>query len=126
MKPTYFDLTVTDVVAARRFFEVVLGWRFERFPMPYEYYRIQAGPPGEPGIDGGMGAAKDAPVAGGRPTTIVTIPVPNLDEALARIRSSNGRIVEDKMPIRGIGWYATCAEPGGLLFGLIQADTGVR
>jgi predicted enzyme related to lactoylglutathione lyase len=126
MKPTYFDLTVTDVVAARRFFEVVLGWRFERFPMPYEYYRIQAGPTGEPGIDGGMGAAKDAPVAGGRPTTIVTIPVPNLDEALARIRSSNGRIVEDKMPIRGIGWYATCAEPGGLLFGLIQADTGVR
>lgn len=126
MKPTYFDLTVTDVVAARRFFEVVLGWRFERFPMPYEYYRIQAGPPGEPGIDGGMGAAKDAPVAGGRPTTIVTIPVPSLDEALARIRSSNGRIVEDKTPIRGIGWYATCAEPGGLLFGLIQADIGVR
>jgi predicted enzyme related to lactoylglutathione lyase len=117
---------VTDVVAARRFFEVVLGWRFERFPMPYEYYRIQAGPPGEPGIDGGMGAAKDAPVTGGRPTAIITIPVPDLDEVLTRVRSSNGMIVEDKMPIRGIGWYATCAEPGGLLFGLIQADAGVR
>lgn len=31
MKPTYFDLTVPDVAVARRFFEAVLGWRFERF-----------------------------------------------------------------------------------------------
>ncbi len=42
MKPNYFDLTVRDLAAARRFFEVVLGWRFEKFSMPYEYYRIQA------------------------------------------------------------------------------------
>jgi predicted enzyme related to lactoylglutathione lyase len=126
MKPTYFDLTVTDLQAARRFFEHVLGWRFEKFPMPYEYYRIQAGPPDEPGIDGGIGAAKDAPLAGGRPTTQVTIPVNNLDEVLARVGDGGGRIMEPKMPIPGIGWYATCAEPGGLLFGLIQADPGVR
>jgi hypothetical protein len=91
MKPTYFDLTVSDLDAARRFFERVLQWRFERFPMPYEYYRIQAGPAEEAGIDGGVGSIRDAPV-------------------------------EPKMPIPGIGWYATCAEPGGLLFGLIQAD----
>jgi len=31
-------------------------WRFERFPMPYEYYRIQAGAEREPGIDGGLAA----------------------------------------------------------------------
>jgi predicted enzyme related to lactoylglutathione lyase len=76
--------------------------------------------------DGGIGATKDAPVSGGRPTTQVTIPVSNLDEVLARVRESDGSIVEDKMPIPGIGWYATCAEPGGLLFGLIQADPGVQ
>jgi len=126
MKPTYFDLSVTDLEAARRFFERALGWRFEKFPMPYEYYRIQAGAPDEPGIDGGIGAAKDAPLAGERPTTQVTIPVNNLDEVLARVRDSGGRIMEPKMPIPGIGWYATCAEPGGLLFGLVQADPDVR
>lgn len=126
MKPTYFDLTVTDLDAARRFFERVLGWRFEKFPMPYEYYRIQAGAAAEPGIDGGIGAATDAPLAGGRPTTQVTIPVANLDEILALVVDAGGRIMEKKMPIPGIGWYATCAEPGGLLFGLIQADPRVR
>lgn len=79
MKPTYFDFTVRDLGQAREFFEKVFGWRFERFPMPYEYYRIQAGPEGEPGIDGGIGAVEDAPISGGKPLTQVTVPVPNLD-----------------------------------------------
>jgi uncharacterized protein len=126
MKPTYFDLTVTDLAVARRFFERVLGWRFEQFPMPYEYYRIQAGPPEEPGIDGGIGAIKDAPLAAGKPTTQVTIPVQDLDKVLAQVESNGGKIMEPKLAIPGIGWYATCAEPGGLVFGVIQADAAAK
>ena len=122
MKPTYFDLSVRDLGAARRFFEASLGWRFERFPMPYEYYRIEAGAPGEAGIDGGIGAIGDAPLAGGRPLTLLTMPVPDLDAALARVCDAGGRVVEPRLPIPGVGWYATCAEPGGLMFGLIEAD----
>lgn len=122
MKPTYFDLTVRSVKDARRFFEQVFAWRFRQFPMPYEYYRIEAGSPDEPGIDGGIGALKDSPIAGDRPTTQVTIPVTNLDEYIARVAAAGGRVVEPKLPIPGIGWYATCAEPGGLIFGMIQAD----
>ena len=121
MKPTYFDFTVNDVEAAKAFFEGLFGWRFEEFPMPYKYYRIQAGAPDEPGIDGGIGAVADTEVSDGRPLTQVTIPVPDLDAFLARVRQSGGTIVEDKMPIPGIGWYATCAEPGGLKFGMIQS-----
>lgn len=30
------------------------------------------------------------------------------------------------LPIPGIGWYATCAEPGGLVFGLMQPTPDVR
>ena len=122
MKPTYFDLTVQDVGAARAFFEKVFGWSFARFPMPYEYYRIQAGAGNEPGIDGGIGAIKDAPVAGGRPMTQITVPVLNLEQSIAKVLASGGQIVEQKLAIPGIGWYATCAEPGGLRFGMIQAD----
>lgn len=122
MKPTYFDLTVRSVPDARRFFEQVFAWRFRQFPMPYEYYRIEAGPPDEPGIDGGIGELKDSPIAGDRPTTQVTIPVTNLDEYIARVNAAGGRVVEPKLPIPGVGWYATCAEPGGLFFGMIQAD----
>jgi predicted enzyme related to lactoylglutathione lyase len=124
MKPTHFDFSVSDLDAARRFFEAALGWRFERFPMPYEIYRIQAGPAGEPGIDGSIGAVADAPAAEGRPMTQVTVEVPNLNAALARVTQAGGSVIEPRMQIPGIGWYATCAEPGGLRFGLIEADAG--
>lgn len=122
MKPTHFDLSVRDLGAARRFFEAALGWRFERFPMPYEAYRIQAGATDEPGIDGSIGALADAPAAEGRPMTQLTVEVPELDAALVRVAQAGGSVVEPRVPIPGIGWYATCAEPGGLHFGLLQAD----
>ncbi len=122
MKPTYFDLSVHDVEKARAFFEAVLGWRFERFPMPYEYYRIKAGSEAAPGIDGGIGAVKDAAIAGGNPMTQITVEVHDLDDVLSRVKASGGSVVEARMPIPGVGWYATCAEPGGLMFGVVQSD----
>ena len=126
MKPTYFDLTVRDLGQARRFFEKVLGWRFEKFPMPYEYYRIQAGAEGEPGIDGGIGCVKDAALSAGRPLTQITVPVPNLAVIVSLVQARGGSVIEPKMPIPGVGWYATCAEPGGLFFGIIQADANAE
>jgi predicted enzyme related to lactoylglutathione lyase len=122
MKPIYFDLSVRDLDAARYFFADVFGWRFDKFPMSYEYYRVSAGAAGEPGIDGGIGATNDAPITEGRPTTLITMQVANLDEFLAKVEHAGGRIVEPKQAIPGIGWYATCAEPGGLMFGMIQED----
>jgi uncharacterized protein len=126
MKPTYFDLTVRDVEQAKAFFGKVLDWRFDKIDMPYEYYRIQAGPENEQGIDGGVGGVKDAPLSEGRPMTQVTVPVVNLDDILARVVASGGSILEQRVAIPGIGWYATCAEPGGLKFGLIEADPAAR
>ena len=112
MKPTYFD-----------FFEHVFDWQLVEFPgMPYDYYRIQAGAHDEPGIDGGIGKIADTPAAGGRPLTQVTIPVPSVDDCIARVEEAGGRLVETKTPIPGIGWFAACAEPGGLLFGIIEPD----
>src|SRR3990172_2680057 len=96
LKPQYFDLTVMDVEAARRFFEACLGWRFVPFdPIP-GYYRIQAGAPDEPGMDDGIG----------------------------KVEQNGGRVVEAKRAIPGIGWFCTCAEPGGLLFGVLQPHPG--
>lgn len=125
MKPAYFDLTVTDLPAAKAFFESVFGWTFERFPMPYPYFRIAAGAPGEPGIDGGIGATADTDLTGGMPAVTLTIPVPDIDAIKAKVVAAGGIIVEDRVAIPSVGWYATCAEPGGLRFGLIQADPAV-
>ena len=120
MKPIYFDFTVQNLDETRRFFESAFGWSFEKYPMPYEYYRITAGSEDEPGIDGGVGAIKDTQISGGKPLTQVTIPVPNLDNSIKNVKESGGSVIEEKTAIPGIGWYATCAEPGGLMFGMLQ------
>jgi predicted enzyme related to lactoylglutathione lyase len=78
----------------------VFGWRFEKFSMPYEYYRIQAGEPDEPGIDGGIGAAKDTEISGSNPLTQVTIPVPNADNFLAKVQAAGGLVIEPRCPYR--------------------------
>lgn len=122
MKPQYFDLTVTDVAAARSFFNALFGWEFERFPLPYEYYRIKAGPAEEPGIDGGIGAIADTAISGGEPLVNLTMTVPSLEDCLAKVVKHGGSVVEPRTAIPGIGWYATCSEPGGLKFGVIEPD----
>jgi len=43
----------------------------------------------------------------------------------AILQANGGKILEPKMAIPGIGWYATCTEPGGLIFGIIEADPSV-
>ena len=73
-----------------------------------------------------MGAISGAPLSEGRPMTLVTIAVADLEATLARVTSAGGSIVEPRTPIPCIGWYATCAEPGGLNFGLIQADANAE
>jgi predicted enzyme related to lactoylglutathione lyase len=122
MKPTHFDLTVKNLDEAMTFFGKILGWKFDRFPTPYPYFLIHAGADTEAGINGGIGAIADAPAAAGLPTTQITIPIADLDATIKDVVESGGRIIEGKMPIVGVGWYATCAEPGGLKFGLIQED----
>ena len=127
MKPTYFDFTVKDLDQAKSFFEQVFDWKLEKFSgMRYDYYRIHAGAENEPGIDGGIGAIADTPTAAGKPLTQVTIPVPSVDDFVARVEEAGGKVIEPKMPIPGIGWFAGCAEPGGLLFGVMEMDANAN
>ncbi|HEY7443289.1 MAG TPA: hypothetical protein VH701_12770, partial [Vicinamibacterales bacterium] len=82
MKPTYFDLTVRDTGEARRFFSAVLGWTYKEFAPGY--FRIQAGPEDEPGIDGGIAALADTTIAKG-PLTVLVMPVDDLDKMVALV-----------------------------------------
>lgn len=123
MKPIYFDLSVENLAEARRFFEAAFGWKFELFPMPYEYYRITAGAAGEPGIDGGIGQLAESGDGPDRPLVNLVLPVPDLDSMIEKVIACGGTVVEPRTPIPGIGWMATCAEPGGLKFGLLEANS---
>jgi predicted enzyme related to lactoylglutathione lyase len=122
MKPTHIDLTVRDFDRLREFFLRVFGRQTERFAIPLDACRIQARPQAGPGIDADIARVSDGPVAGGDPPARIVIPVPDLEAVMARVKASGGQIIEPKARIPGIGWCATCAEPGGLRFGVIELD----
>lgn len=123
MRPSYFDLTVRNVDDARRFFSAVLGWQYDKFAPGY--FRIRAGAAEEPGIDGGMAALADTKIATG-PMTVLVMPVDDLERMVQSVESNGGRVLERRVPVPGIGWFSSCAEPGGLVFGMIQADSSVN
>lgn len=122
MKPNFFDMTVHDIDKAREFFGNVFDWKFEKLESSDRYFLVKAGPDDEAGINGGIGVVGGARIAEGRPLTQVTIPVDNLQTYIAKVKESGGYVLETKLAIPGVGWNATCAEPGGLIFGLLQSD----
>lgn len=120
MKPIYFDLTVEDVDKSKNFFASVLDWRFVKFPERENYFLIEAGDEDEPGINGGIGSINDTEISGGKPLIVITVPVSDMGESLKKVVENGGEIIEPSHEIPGVGLYATCSEPGGLFFGLMQ------
>ena len=113
----HFDLPVDDPERAIAFYSRVFGWTFRKWSGPMEYWLITTGPPDEPGIDGGMAKRRrpDEPV-------VNTIGVPSVEEYLEKITAAGGKILQPRMAIPGVGWYAACQDPEGNVFGLMEDD----
>ena len=122
MKPAAIDFTVKDLDEAKNFFEQVFDWRFVKFPESYDYYVSRAGSKILPGVNVAIGAIADNPHAKGRPLTQVIVSVPSVDDCITKVEEAGGKVISPKGAIPGIGWFAGCAEPGGLLFGVLESD----
>ena len=52
----HFDLPADDVERAKKFYEKLFDWKFDKVPMPTPYYLIEtADLEGNPAVRGGMG-----------------------------------------------------------------------
>ncbi|MGB5077029.1 MAG: hypothetical protein WBO17_06075 [Sphingorhabdus sp.] len=126
MKPVYFDLSVIDVSTARQFLEQAFGWKFDYCAMPYEYYRIEAGPPEEAGIDGSIGQIVGSITQASCQNVRLALPVSSLKEMSRKIETCGGSIEGKAFKIPRVGKFLTCSGPGGLVFDLFEADEVVK
>jgi predicted enzyme related to lactoylglutathione lyase len=115
----HFELPTTNIEVSRKFYETVLGWKFEKYPGPMEYWLISTGDRKTPGIDGGLGGAANE-IKG----TVNTVDVKDIDEVLKQALANAGQIVMPKTEIPGVGMLAYLREPGGAVFGVMQAFPG--
>jgi hypothetical protein len=113
----HFELPVDDPERAARFYRSVFGWQINKWEGPEDYWLITTGEQGEMGIDGALTKRSE-----GFMNTVNTVGVESLDESLARVEASGGKILMPKTQIPGVGWLAYAQDTEGNNFGMMQPD----
>jgi predicted enzyme related to lactoylglutathione lyase len=116
-RPTHFEIPVDDPDRAEDFYSKAFGWSFNRFEGAPEYYGLATTGDTNPGINGALYQR------GSDSAVIVTMSVEAVDESLAQIVELGGKVVQGKVPIPGMGWYATCEDTEGNRIGVFQVDS---
>ena len=44
------------------------------------------------------------------------------DQFSKKVQEGGGKILQPRMPILGVGWFAACQDTEGNIFGIIQRD----
>lgn len=109
----HFEIVAEDPQKMSKFYGDLFGWNINQWGTE-EYWLVQTGE--GPGIDGGIVRSK------GKPLTVNTIDVPNLEEYIEKAEKNGGKIAVPKMAIPGVGYLAYCMDPEGTVFGLMQSD----
>ena len=111
----HFEINVEDVDRAIKFYSEVLGWKFEKWDGPMEYWMITTGSDDEPGINGGL-------TLKGTFDNLHTVMVSSVDEYISKVLANGGELAGPKMAIPGMGYLAYVKDPEGNLFGIMDRD----
>jgi hypothetical protein len=121
-KVVHFEIHAEDPERAIRFYETVLGWRFQKMAPPHEYWLIETGPADEPGINGGLIRRRGTVDGTAVIAYVCTVKVHSVDEVLEKVQKASGHLAAPKMAIPGSGWLLYCKDTEGNVFGLTHDD----
>jgi predicted enzyme related to lactoylglutathione lyase len=115
-RPTHFEIPVDDPDRAETFYSTVFGWAFDRYPGAPQYYGMATTGDSNPGINGALFQR------GENAETSLTMSVDSIEDTVKAVVDAGGSIIQDKAPIPGMGWFATCRDTEGNQFGLFTND----
>ncbi|MBI2804035.1 MAG: VOC family protein [Planctomycetes bacterium] len=120
----HFEIHAEDPERALAFYQGVVGWQFQKWAGPMDYWLIVTGPDSEKGINGGMIRRMGPAPSEGQAVNAYacTIQVAALDETVAKATAAGAVIALPKMPIPGIGWLAYIKDTEGNIVGVMQPD----
>lgn len=113
-RPVHFEILATEPEKMAAFYQQALGWKITTWQGPQQYWLVNTGECGNPGINGGIMTREF------QQGVINTISVVSLDETLAKVEAAGGRKVQGPHEIPEVGQHMYCADPEGNLFGLLQ------
>jgi predicted enzyme related to lactoylglutathione lyase len=112
----HFEINVDDPKRAVEFYEKVFGWKINKWEGPAEYWLVSTGDEKQPVINGAIMKRMD------KATTVNTIDVPSVDEYVKKVVKAGGKQVSKKNTIKGIGYFAYCADTEGNIFGVMETN----
>ena len=114
-KIVHIELPAQDADRGTRFYSELFGWQFQDSGFEGVDYRMFQGDT--------AGAVFPSDQAGKGP--IVYFETDDIDAELAKVRELGGK-ADDKQPIPGIGWFASCKDPEGNSFSFFQSDESAQ
>ena len=115
-RPTHFEIPVDDPDRAEGFYSAVFGWTFDRYPGAPNYYGMATTGETNPGINGALFQRNEN--AG----TTITMSVDSIEDSISKIKAAGGSVIQEKMPIPTMGYFATCKDTEGNTIGLFTND----
>ncbi len=114
--PVWYELSTSDVDAAQRFYQKVIGWTVADSGMAGLDYRLAS-----------VGAAMVAgmmvpPMEGVPPWWAIYFAVDDCDKAAATLTAAGGKVHVPPTDIPGVGRFAIVADPQGAAFGLLKGQ----
>ena len=117
----HFEIPVDDANRASAFYREVFGWQIGKWDGPIDYWLVTTGGLDEPGIGGALTRRSE-----GFMSTVNTIGVVSVDDAVRKIAACGGKILLSKTAIPGVGWLAYAQDTEGNNFGIMQADPSAQ
>lgn len=114
----HFEIVADNPERAMKFYEKVFEWKIGKAG-PIDYWLIDSGKEGEPGINGAIMKRSEEMK---NEKTVNTVSVPSVDEFMKKIKENGGKVLTPKMPIQGIGYFAYCQDTEGNTFGIMEED----
>lgn len=113
----HFEINAEDPKRAVKFYKEALGWKIDDWQGPIEYYLVQTGEKGTPGIDGAIMPAEKRGMG-----TYNTVEVDSLKDSMAAVVKAGGKTIGEVNQIPGIGIFSYCEDTEGNIFGLLQPE----
>lgn len=123
----HFEIPADDPERAAKFYRELFGWTINKWEGSaaggMEYWMVQtvptddSGMPARPGVNGGL-MRRMFP---GQPP-VNYISVENVNDFVRRAERLGAKMLMDKTPVPGMGWFAQLKDPEGNIFAVWELD----
>jgi predicted enzyme related to lactoylglutathione lyase len=125
----HFEIPSDDMERSKRFYNELFGWTIEKLqdtnnmPEDMEYYIITTtDDKGNKSLTGGMLKRHNPQQQG----IMNYIGVKSIDEYSAKVEKLSGKVVVQKKPVPGMGYFAICLDTENNSFAIWETDSSAK